>query len=256
MRQLDCTRQAAPRKSFFSALPNDLQDDPRLKPRDLAVIASILRFAHVKNWASMSNRTLASLNRCTERTIQLCLARLEAAGWIRRVATDAAIGSNTGRLIYLTWREGEANCAPRASGIAPPGVKSAAPELEAQEEKEKPAPMGLDSPGPTTETKDAGPEAPAGPSDPRPPAPSTVQPAPSTVQAEPPAPAGPLDYASLGWLDRPASDPLRRIAEKALAARLAGPPEPAQKPSCPPRSIPAVGMLTGLLGRSLGGRRT
>ncbi|WZP01257.1 hypothetical protein EP7_005663 (plasmid) [Isosphaeraceae bacterium EP7] len=67
---------------------------------------------------------------------------------------------------------------------------------------------------------------------------------------------GPLDYATLGWLDRPESDPLRRIAEKAMAARLGPPPaSDAGKPARPARSLlgpPRT--LAGMLGRQLGRR--
>jgi hypothetical protein len=228
MRHLDSTRADFPRKSFFSAVPHNILDDPRLTPRDILVIASILRFARQKNWASMSNRTLANLCRCGERTVQLCLARIEAAGWILRKSTTVDIGSNTGRLIYLTWRTAEPDCAPPKAAIAPPAMSPVAPEVREQEREEKPAPLGLGSPGPVGQTKTG------------------------------PTPASdPLDYAALGWLDRPASDPLRKIAEKALAARLAGPVavETSRKPSGSSRSLlRAPGGLAGMLGRQLGGR--
>ncbi|CAN0491778.1 unnamed protein product, partial [Phaeothamnion confervicola] len=81
-----------------------IAEDPRLLPRDLATVAGILKFARTRAWASMSNQTLANLGRCSKRTIQLSLARLEAAGWIKRVETDAEIGSATRRVVYLTWR--------------------------------------------------------------------------------------------------------------------------------------------------------
>jgi hypothetical protein len=225
---VDSTRLAPAVKDHFSAVLNRLQDDPRLKPRDIFVIASILRFARQKSWASMSNATLASLGRCTERTIQLSLARLEAAGWIRRKSTTVDIGSSTGRIIYLCWRPGETPCAPTTTAIAPPAPTPVAPEVNEQEREEKPAPQGLGSPGPGGQT-----------------------------ETGPTPPTGPLDYAALGWLDRPASDPLRKIAEKALAARLMGPPAPetSKKPSNPSRSIlRAPGSLAGMLGRQLGGR--
>jgi hypothetical protein len=225
---VDSTRLAPAVKDHFSAVLNRLQDDPRLKPRDIFVIASILRFARQKSWASMSNRTLAAMGRCSERTIQLSLARLEAAGWIRRKSTTVDIGSSTGRLIYLCWRPGETACAPTTTAVAPPAPTPVAPEVDEQEREGKPAPAGLDSPGPKIKKEDG-----------------------------PTPPPGPLDYAALGWLDRPASDPLRRIAEKALAARLAGPPatETSKKPSGTPRSpLRGPGSLAGLLGRQLGGR--
>jgi DNA-binding MarR family transcriptional regulator len=221
------TRLLAPCKaSYFSALTNDIQDDPRLKPRDLQVYAALLRFARQKGWASVGNKSLASLCRCTPRTIQTSLARLEAAGWVHRVATADAPGSASGRVVYLRPRE--MADAPPVKPTTPPPVKSAAPESEEQENKREPAPLGLGSPGPGRQTED-----------------------------RPTPPAGPLDYAALGWLDRPASDPLRRIAEKALASRLAGPPPigNADQPARPPRSIPgAPGSLAGMLGRQLGGR--
>jgi hypothetical protein len=225
---VDSTRPTFAVKEHFSAVPNRLQDDPRLKPRDLVTIAGILRYARQKRWASMSNRALAKHGRCSERTIQLSLARLEAAGWIIRKSTTVYIGSNTGRLIYLSWRPADADCAPPAAAIAPPATTPVAPEVKTEEREEKPAPAGLDSPGPVGQTKTG-----------------------------PTPPSDPLDYAALGWLDRPPTDPLRRIAEKALAARLAGPPvaETSRKPSSPPRSLlRAPGSLAGMLGRQLGGR--
>jgi hypothetical protein len=228
MSTFDCTRAALPRKSFFSAVPHHILDDPRLKPRDILTLASILRFARQKNWASMSNGTLASLGRCGERTIQLSLKRVEGTGLIRRQATTADIGSSTGRIIYLCWRSDEPDCAPPPAAIAPPPPTSIAPEAREQKREEKPAPQSLDGSGPGGQTKDG-----------------------------PTPPPGSLDYAALGWLDRPASDPLRRIAEKALAARLAGPTliGNVDQTARPPRSLPgAPGTLAGRLGRQLGGR--
>ncbi|WZP01095.1 hypothetical protein EP7_005539 (plasmid) [Isosphaeraceae bacterium EP7] len=228
MSYVDSTRLAPPVKDHFSAVLNRLQDDPRLKPRDILTVASILRFARAKSWASMSNQTLAGMGRCGERTIQLSLARLEAAGWIRRKSTTADIGSSTGRLIYLSWRPGETPCASTAPAVAPPPTPSIAPEVKGQKKEEKPAPLSLDGSGPGQPTK-------AGP----------------TLSSDP------LDYAALGWLDRPASDPLRKIAEKALASRMAGPPAPGlgRKASVPSRSLlRAPGSLAGMLGRQLADR--
>jgi hypothetical protein len=225
---VDSTRHAFAVKEHFSAVPNRLQDDPRLKPRDLVTIAGILRYARQKNWASMSNRALARHGRCSERTIQLSLRRLEAAGWIRRKSTTVDIGSNTGRLVYLCWRPGEADCAPPAASLAPPAMTPVAPEVKTEEREEKPAPTGLGCPGPGGQT-----------------------------ETGPTPPTGPLDYAALGWLDRPESDPLRKIAERALAARMAGTPviETSLKPSSPPQSLLRVpGSLAGMLGRQLGQR--
>ena len=228
MSYVDCTHAVAPRKSFFSAVPHDLLNDPRLKPRDILLIASILRFARAKGWATMSNRTLASMGRCSVRTIQNSLARLEFCGWIRRVATDDAPGSASGRLIYLNWRTHETAVAPPVQRPTPSPMQPVAPEVKEQERERKAAPMGLNSPGPDGETK-----------------------------AGPTPPSDPLDYAALGWLDRPASDPLRKIAEKAIAARLAGPaaPKTSKKSSGPPRPLlRAPGSLAGMLGRQLAGR--
>jgi DNA-binding MarR family transcriptional regulator len=192
MTSFDCTRATLPHKPFFSALTNEFQDDPRLKPRDLQVFAALLRFARQKNWASVGNKSLASLCRCTPRTIQSSLARLEAAGWVRRVATVDAPGSASGRLVYLRPRE--IGDAPPVKSPSTTPVKSAAPESEEQGIKREAASAALDGPTPTGQMKDG-----------------------------PPPPHEPLDYAALGWLDRPESDPLRQIAERALAARLAGP---------------------------------
>jgi hypothetical protein len=214
---VDSTRAVAPVQEHFSAVPNRIQDDARLKPRDLVTIAGILRYARQKPWASMSNRALCTHGRCEERTIQYSLDRLERAGWIRRRACPDAPGSRSGRLIYLTWRTPDADCTPPPRPAAPPPVPAIAPELESEVRERKTAPAGLGSPGPEEKAGDR----------------------------------GPLDYAALGWLDRPESDPLRRIAEKALAARL-GPPAPA-KPARPPRSLlgpPRT--LAGMLGRQLG----
>ena len=104
--------------------------------------------------------------------------------------------------------------------IAPLPVQSVAPELESEGRERKTAPVGLNSPGPAETVEDR----------------------------------GPLDYAALGWLDRPESDPLRKIAERALAARLAPPVvPPVGKPARPLRSLlgpPRT--LAGMLGRQLG----
>ncbi|WZP01142.1 hypothetical protein EP7_005591 (plasmid) [Isosphaeraceae bacterium EP7] len=70
MSYVDSTRAAAAVKDHFSAIPNRLQDDPRLKRRDLATVAAILRYARAKDWASMSNHALANHGRCGERSIE------------------------------------------------------------------------------------------------------------------------------------------------------------------------------------------
>ncbi|WZP01258.1 hypothetical protein EP7_005664 (plasmid) [Isosphaeraceae bacterium EP7] len=118
--QVDSTRTATGVKEHFSAVPNRLQDDARLKPRDLMTIAGILRYARSKHWASMSNRALCTHGRCEERTIQYSLDRLERSGWIRRVACPDAPGSRSGRLIYLTWRSPDADCPPPRGPLHPP----------------------------------------------------------------------------------------------------------------------------------------
>jgi hypothetical protein len=222
---VDSTRRAPAVKDHFSAIPNRLQDDPRLTPRDIAVVAAILRYARAKTWASMSNRTLASHCRCGERTVQLCLARLQACGWITRTPCHDAPGAS-GRLVYLNWRRAETDCAPPAKAVAPPAAQLIAPEVEGQKREDEPAPRSLDGSGPGRQT-----------------------------EAGPTPPPDPLDYAALGWLDRPANDPLRKIAEKALAARLAGPPSPrgVDQAVRPSRSLlRAPGSLAGMLGRQLG----
>ncbi|WZP01152.1 hypothetical protein EP7_005605 (plasmid) [Isosphaeraceae bacterium EP7] len=225
---VDSTRLAPAVKDHFSALPNRLQDDPRLKPRDLATIAAILRYARAKHWASMSNHALADHGRCSERSIQYSLARLEHSGWISREACDDAPGSRSGRIIYLNWRRPETPCTPDLKTASPQPVLPVAPEVDSEEREEKPAHLSLDGSGPDGQMK-------TGPT---------------------PLP-DPLDYAALGWLDRPASDPLRKIAEKALASRMAGPPAPGsgRKASVPSRSLlRAPGSLAEMLGRQLGGR--
>jgi hypothetical protein len=226
---VDSTRHAPAVKDHFSAIPNRLQDDPRLKPRDLATVAAILRYARAKDWASMSNHALANHGRCGERSIQYSLARLEAAGWISRQACDDAPGSRSGRIIYLNWRRRETPCTPGVKAASPRPVHPVAPELESEERKENPAPLSLDGSGP-------GPQTDGGPT----------------------LPSDPLDYAALGWLDRPAADPLRKIAEKALAARVKGPTAPETHRVAPydRRLLPrAPGGMVVMLGRQLDGRR-
>ena len=169
MSYVDCTRPTArskPKVPFFSAVPHHVQDDPRLKARDIQTLASILRFARSKDWASMGNRTLAGMGRCSERTIQSSLSRLEKAGHIRR-EDDASGRFASGRLIYLIWRGGEIPDTPRVKSASSPGVKSLAPELDPQGiRKGEAGPVGLGSPGPVrgeTEAKPPGPQAPPEP---------------------------------------------------------------------------------------------
>lgn len=214
------TRTHVDRKAFFTQVPDALAEDPRLKTRDVTTVMGILRFARAKSWASMGNATLASMGRCTPRTIQLSLARLEAAGWIRRVETEAEIGSVTRRLIYLVWRESAANCAPPAPTIAPPPLKPIAPEPDTQENQTRTAGEALNGPRPDPQTSTLAPspprtpsKAPARPVTPR----SACLPRYPTYRKADPMPADPELFRD--WLSKPVGDPLRLMAERTLAGK-------------------------------------
>jgi hypothetical protein len=164
----------------FAALPHDLIADGRLKATDVRLAGIVMRYARAKATCWPSVKTLASdLGRC-ERTVQLALKRLREAGWIGSRPDP----NPTGRVLILLWRE--ARCAPPAQRPYSQGLPRAnaiAPESEKREERKGSALA-------TKQTK---------------------------------APERPMTHAELlswygdvGWLKLPASDPLRRIAERAL----------------------------------------
>jgi len=94
----------------FAPLPHALNEDPRIKPRAVRIANAILKHARAKAWCNPCNRTLAAACRCGVRTVQLALAELRDAGWLR---IEQGPG---GRVIWLTWREGP----PRNDVQAPP----------------------------------------------------------------------------------------------------------------------------------------
>src|SRR5437763_4721 len=101
----------------FAALPHALRRDPALRGHDKAVLlaAALLEYARGKPSCWVSNRRLAEDLGCTPRTIQLALAALRGAGWVRvELGTDTP----TGRRLVLVWRE--ADCAPPSLPVAHP----------------------------------------------------------------------------------------------------------------------------------------
>src|SRR3954471_11635759 len=108
----------------FAALPHDLRKDPALRGHDKAILlaAALLEYARDKPSCWPSNRRLAEDLGCSPRTVQLALAALRSAGWVR---VEMGADSPTGRRIWLAWRE--ADCAPPPKSDVAPPLKPAAP---------------------------------------------------------------------------------------------------------------------------------
>jgi hypothetical protein len=195
----------------FAALPHDLIADKRLKATDVRLAGVILRYARAKASCWPAVKTLAAdLGRC-ERTVQLALKRLREAGWIGSRPDP----NPTGRVLILLWRE--ARCAPPAQRPYSQGLPRAnavAPESEKGREGEGSA----------------------------------------LANQQRKAPERPMSYAELvawygdvGWLKLPASDPLRRIAERALERALESTPGGAADSSRSRDRPSGGGFLTGIV---------
>jgi hypothetical protein len=180
-------RQGQANARPFAALPHDLTADQRLKDGDVRLAAVLLRYARAKASCWPSVKTLANdLARC-ERTVQYALKRLAEAGWI----TSRPDPNPTGRVLILTWRE--TPCTPpvqRPYSQGLPRTNAVAPESEKGREREASA----------------------------------------LANRQTKAPEQPMTHAELlswygdvGWLKLPASDPLRRIAERALERAVKAP---------------------------------
>jgi hypothetical protein len=171
----------------FAALPHDLIADKRLKSTDVRLAGVILRYARAKASCWPAVKTLAAdLGRC-ERTVQYALRRLSDAGWIAQRPDP----NPTGRLLVLTWRE------PRCT---PP--------------VQRPYSQGLPRPQPVAPESEKGREREGS----------------ALAREQSKAPERPMTHAELlswyddvGWLKLPASDPLRRIAERGLERALGAP---------------------------------
>jgi hypothetical protein len=119
----------------FAALPHDLREDPALRGRDKAPLlaAALLEYARGKTSCWPSNRRLAEDLGCSPRTVQLALADLRRAGWVR---VELGADTPTGRRIVLMWRE--ADCAPSPAPVAPPQAPAVAPEVRRGREGDRP----------------------------------------------------------------------------------------------------------------------
>ncbi len=185
----ECARRAG--QPTYSPIPHELIEDRRLIGTDVRLVGVILKYARAKAEAWPAVATLARDLGCCPRTVQYSLRRLEAAGWIATREAD----NRTGRVLVLTWR---------AQVVAPPPVqpysqglpKAVAPQWKNQGKEKVSAP----------------PPEPRGPADTRRRAPDRPL-SPDQAMAQ---------YADCGWLDLPASHPLRRIAEKRLAELMGG----------------------------------
>jgi hypothetical protein len=84
----------------FAALPHDLRKDPQLRGRDKAPLlaAALLEYARDKTSCFPSNRRLAEDLGCCARTVQLALADLRRAGWVR---VELGADTPTARRIVL-----------------------------------------------------------------------------------------------------------------------------------------------------------
>jgi hypothetical protein len=195
----------------FAALPHDLIADQRLKAGDVRLAGIVMRYARAKASCWPSVKTLAAdLARC-ERTVQYALKRLADAGWI--VARPAP--NPTGRVLVLAWRE--ARCTPlvqRPYSQGLPRPQAVAPESEKGREEEGSA----------------------------------------FAKGQGKAPERPMTHAELvawygdvGWLKLPASDPLRRIAERALERALGSTSGGAEDDSRSRGRPSGGGFLTGIV---------
>jgi hypothetical protein len=136
----------------FAALPHELRRDPRLNPRAVVLAATLLEYARQRATCWPSNARLASDMRCSARTVQVALAALRAAGWI---TIDAGPDITCGRVICLSWREG--NCAPPVKEPAPGGVKETSPEWKKEGEEQRPGPgPGQEGPSPPAGSEEGG----------------------------------------------------------------------------------------------------
>ncbi len=178
----------------FAAIPHDLVADRRLIPTDIRLACVLLKFGKGKPSCWPGVDTLAAEMGTCRRTVQYALKRLMAAGWV----ASRPAGNPTGRVLVMTWRE----------AVAPPGVQD--PYSQGLPRKGgvpgkpvAPEGMGIEGKG-TAPPPDRG----RGPADTRRVAPERPLSA-DQVMAQ---------YAECGWLSLPASNPLRRLAERRIAA--------------------------------------
>ena len=173
----------------FAALPLGALRDPRLIPTDVLLLGILLGYARASSTCWPAVATLMADIRKSRRTVQLSLARLKAAGWLAERPAE----NPTGRVIVLAWREGAQAPASTGRKATPtPGAQPKPPEWKMQREIEVASPGSGQKPGP-------------------PPSPRVMTPAETRAH-----------YEAAGWLDRPESDPLRRLAERRLVAALGG----------------------------------
>jgi hypothetical protein len=236
-------RQGQPTARPFAALPHDLIADKRLKATDVRLAGILLRYARDKSTCWPSVATLgADLGRC-RRTVQTSLRRLEAAGWI----STRPAPNPTGREFVMVWREqADADARdrhrlaeqlpysqglPSAKGAQSPalGGRDAAPAVGAQ----SPAPESR----PEREKREG----------------SALARDQSNTPERPMTHAELLSwYGDVGWLKLPVSDPLRRIAERALERAVGSPSGGAENGSWNRGRSPGTGFPTGIVRGSRG----
>src|SRR4051794_28849174 len=105
----------------FASPPHDLVADLRLTPTDVRVAAALCYWARGKPHCWPSDATIGRRVGRSPGTVQRCLRRLEAAGWIARERTDA---NRTGRLIRLAWRPGADEAGADAPAPGPPAPRA------------------------------------------------------------------------------------------------------------------------------------
>ena len=184
----------------YAKLPHDIAADHRLLPIDVRLLLALVFFARDRDTCWPSDNTLGGRIARSRPTVQRRLRHLEALGLIAREKTDA---NPTGRLIRTLWRTRET---PPVSPTATAPRSPVRHELQKREKDSSAPPSGRQKQGP-----------------PAPPRAMTAE----QVKAH---------YAGAGWLDRPESDPLRRLAERRLAEALKAASEPSKVavPPAPP----------------------
>jgi DNA-binding Lrp family transcriptional regulator len=117
MTRVHCTAPASPSKSKvpFAAIPHEIAGDPRLTPTDKALLLALTFWARSKDHCWPSDASIGLRIGRSEATVQRRLKQLETLGLIRRQRAS----NRTGRLIYLTWREGQAAALVRPPAPAP-----------------------------------------------------------------------------------------------------------------------------------------
>lgn len=87
----------------FSPIPPEVSADPRLESRDVHLLTILLDFARGKGECWPSDSTLAKRIRASVATVQRCMRRLKAAGWLASIRVRPRPGNMTGRVLRILF---------------------------------------------------------------------------------------------------------------------------------------------------------